>query len=131
MERRTVNPWSWQDQYGFSQGIEAIGGERVLFCAGQASVSAEGTPLHAGDMAAQLDQSFDNLEAVLGQAGYSLANVVRLNYYVTDVEAFFAHHDVVTQRVASAGVRPSGTLLGISRLAFPELLVEIEATAVT
>jgi enamine deaminase RidA (YjgF/YER057c/UK114 family) len=130
VEQRTINPWTWQDHYGFSQAIEAIGGERVLFCAGQASVDADGSPLHAGDMAAQLHQSFDNLEAVLEQAGCSLANVVRLNYYVTDVDAFFAHHAVVTQRVAAAGVRPSGTLLGITRLAFPELLVEIEATAV-
>jgi enamine deaminase RidA (YjgF/YER057c/UK114 family) len=131
MEQRTINPWKWQDAYGFSQAVEVTGGERVLYCAGQTSVDADGGPLHPGDMAAQITQAFDNLEVVLAQAGCGLENVVRLNYYVTDVDAFFAHHDVVTQRVATAGIRPSGTLLGVTRLAFPDLLVEIEATAVS
>jgi enamine deaminase RidA (YjgF/YER057c/UK114 family) len=130
MEQRTINPWTWQDAYGFSQAVEVTGGERVLYCAGQTSVDADGGPLHPGDMAAQITQAFDNLEVVLAEAGCGLANVVRLNYYVTDVDAFLAHHDVVTQRVATAGGRPSGTLLGVTRLAFPDLLVEIEATAV-
>jgi enamine deaminase RidA (YjgF/YER057c/UK114 family) len=130
MEQRTINPWTWQDAYGFSQAVEVTGGERVLYCAGQTSVDADGGPLHPGDMAAQITQAFDNLEVVLARAGCGLANVVRLNYYVTDVDAFLAHHDVVTQRVAAAGGRPSGTLLGVARLAFPDLLVEIEATAV-
>jgi enamine deaminase RidA (YjgF/YER057c/UK114 family) len=55
---------------------------------------------------------------------------VRLNYYTTDVDKFFAAHDIVITRLKEAGCRPASTLLGVSRLAFPELMVEIEATAV-
>jgi enamine deaminase RidA (YjgF/YER057c/UK114 family) len=129
VEQRTINPWAWQDALGFSQAIEVTGAGKALYCAGQTSVDADGRPLHAGDMGAQLGVALDNLETVLDQAGYALANIVRLNYYVTDVDAFFAHQDVLLTRLSAAGVQPSGTLLGVTRLAFPELLVEIEATA--
>lgn len=130
MERRAINPWQWQEKLGYSQGIEVIAGQRVLYCAGQTSTNADGQPQHAGDMGAQLVGAMDNLEAVLKAGGYGLSDVARLNYYTTDVPAFFAHYSVVTERLAAAGCLPSGTLLGVARLARPELLVEIEATAV-
>jgi enamine deaminase RidA (YjgF/YER057c/UK114 family) len=88
MERRIVNPWTWQDQFGFVQANETSGVERVLVCSGQTSVDADGQPMHEGDMGAQVAQALDNLESVLTEAGFALADVVRLNYYVTDVEAF-------------------------------------------
>jgi len=94
MEQRKINPWKWQEQYGFSQGIEVTNGSRVLYCAGQASVDDNGKPVHVGDMRKQIDQAFRNLEAVLKAGGYSLANVVRLNYYTTDVDAFLSAADV-------------------------------------
>ena len=88
MEQRTVNPWKWQDQYGFSQAIETVNAGRVLYCAGQASVDDAGNPVHAGDMRKQIAQAFDNLETVLKASGYSFANLVRLNFYTTDVDGF-------------------------------------------
>jgi enamine deaminase RidA (YjgF/YER057c/UK114 family) len=130
MEQRVVNPWGWQEQFRFSHGIEVVGGERVLYLAGQASVDAEGRPVHAGDMAAQIAQAFDNIEAVLGQGGYTFRDVVRLNYYVTDLDLFFANIEKIVTRLAAHDVSPSGTLLCVTRLAFPELLIEMEATAV-
>ena len=129
MERRIVNPWTWQDQFGFVQANEISGMERVLVCAGQTSLDADGQPLHEGDMGAQVGQALDNLEAVLGEAGFALADVVRMNYFVTDVDAFFQAGEIYGARLAEAGCRPASTLLGVSRLAFPPLLVEIEATA--
>ena len=130
MARRIVNPWTWQDQFGFVQAHEVSGAQRVLLCAGQTSVDAEGRPAHPGDMRAQVALALDNLEAVLREAGLTLADVVRLNYYTTDVDAFFGASDIVMERLAGADCRPASTLLGVARLAFPELLVEIEATAV-
>ena len=130
MERRIVNPWTWQDQFGFVQAHEVSGAQRVLLCAGQTSMDAEGRPAHPGDMRAQVALALDNLEAVLREAGLTLADVVRLNYYTTDVDAFFGASDIVMERLAGADCRPASTLLGVARLAFPELLVEIEATAV-
>jgi enamine deaminase RidA (YjgF/YER057c/UK114 family) len=125
---KAVNPWTWQEPLHFSQGVDVRGGSRVIYCAGQTSVDDQGNPLHAGDMAAQLAKAFDNLEAVLAQGGMTLANVVRLNYYVTDINAFFGAHAVVGARLGA--VKPSGTLLGISSLFHPDAMVEIEATAV-
>jgi enamine deaminase RidA (YjgF/YER057c/UK114 family) len=81
-------------------------------------------------MRAQLGQAIDNLETVLKQAGLTLANVMRLNYYTTDVDAFMEAADVAGARLGEAGCRPASTLLGVTRLAFPELMIEIEATAV-
>ena len=130
MEHRAINPWDWQNQLGFSQAIEVRAAQRVLYCAGQASMSADGRPLHAGDMRAQIGQALDNVEVVLKSAGLSLSDVVRLNYYTTNVDDFFAAYEVVLRRLKDAGIQPSSTLLGVSRLAFPELLIEIEATAV-
>jgi enamine deaminase RidA (YjgF/YER057c/UK114 family) len=130
MERRVINPWTWQDQYGFAQAIEVTGSERALFCAGQTSSDADGNPLHAGDMRAQLGQALDNLETVLREAGFELSHVVRLNTYTTDVDAFLEAGEATAARLAAAGCRPCATLLGVARLAFPEFLVELEATAV-
>jgi enamine deaminase RidA (YjgF/YER057c/UK114 family) len=129
MERRIVNPWTWQDQFGYVQANEISGMERVLVCAGQTSVDADGQPLHEGDMGAQVGQALDNLEAVLGEAGFALADVVRMNFFVTDVDAFLRAGEIYGARLAAAGCRPAATLLGVMRLALPPLLVEIEATA--
>jgi enamine deaminase RidA (YjgF/YER057c/UK114 family) len=130
MQRTPVNPWQWSVAMGFNQGEVVEGHRRTLFCAGQTSVDAEGTPQHAGDMSAQVALATDNLEAVLREAGMSLSNVVRLNIYTTDVDTFFEHYGTLASRTAAAGAAPPGTLLGVARLAFPELMVELEATAV-
>ncbi len=130
MQRRVINPWTWQDGYGFVQAIEVTDQSRVLYCAGQTSIDADGKAVHPGDIRAQLAQALDNLETVLQEAGSELSNVVRLNLYTTDVDGLLAAYDVFTGRLAKAGCRPTSTLLGVARLAFPELLVEIEATAV-
>jgi enamine deaminase RidA (YjgF/YER057c/UK114 family) len=129
MQREIVNPWQWQDQYGFVQANSLTAPERVVLCAGQTSVDDQGTPLHAGDMRAQVGQALDNLETVLSQAGLGLGDVVRLNYYVTDLDAFFGASDVLGARLQAAGCRPASTLLRVAGLAFPEFLIEIEATA--
>jgi enamine deaminase RidA (YjgF/YER057c/UK114 family) len=130
VERTAVNPWQWSVDMGFNQAEVVSGATRVLVCSGQTAMSAEGTPQHPGDMAAQVAMALDNVEAVLSGAGMTLGNVVRLNIYTTDVDAFFACYGSVVERFGRAGVMPTSTLLGISRLAFPELMVELEATAV-
>jgi enamine deaminase RidA (YjgF/YER057c/UK114 family) len=130
VQRTVVNPWTWSEQFGFNQGEVVEGGQRVLFCAGQTSVDGDGNPQHSGDMKAQVALAAENVEAVLQGAGMSMSNVVRLNIYTTDVDAFIANGDPLSERTRAAGVAPPGTLLGVARLAFPELMVELEATAV-
>jgi enamine deaminase RidA (YjgF/YER057c/UK114 family) len=130
MERQIINPWSWQDQFGFVQAQAVSGAERTIYCAGQTSVDADGNPIHEGDMVAQAGQALDNLESVLRQSGCELSDVVRLNYYTTQLDGFFPAMEVLTARLEAAGCRPATTLLEVSRLARPPLLVELEATAV-
>ena len=133
-DRRVINPWTWQDQFNFVQANEVSDVQRTLFCAGQTSVDDEGSPMHPEDMRGQISQALNNIETVLENAGFELSDVVRLNYYTTDVdgffEAFWGGDDALVARLAEAGCRPASLLLGVTRLAFPELLVEIEATAV-
>jgi enamine deaminase RidA (YjgF/YER057c/UK114 family) len=129
MERTPVNPWGWSLKFGFNQGEVVQGHRRELICSGQAAMDANGKPQHAGDMRSQLCMALDNLEAVLAGAGLALANVVRLNIYTTDVDEFLTHGEVLVTRLGAAGIAPPSTLLGVTRLAFPELMIELEATA--
>lgn len=130
MERTAVNPVTWSKELGFNQGEVVTGHTRTLYCSGQTAMGADGTPQHDGDMAQQLALSLDNLESVLGEAGMALANLVRLNVYSTDVELLFRHYGVLASRLGAARVAPTTTMLGVTRLAIPGQLVELEGTAV-
>jgi len=81
-------------------------------------------------MRGQIGMALDNLEAVLAEAGMTLANVVRLNTYTTDVDETLASFEVLETRLGAASVTPAMTLLGVTRLFLPELMIELEATAV-
>ncbi|MFW5418265.1 RidA family protein [Nocardiopsis sp. CNT-189] len=130
MERTAVNPWPWSAEMGYDQGVVVSGGTRTLYCSGQAAMGGDGGPRHPGDMAAQLALSLENLEAVLGEAGMSLADLVRLNVYTTDVDLLFRHYGALASRLGAAGAAPPTTMLGVVRLAVPGLMVELEGTAV-
>ncbi|WP_062998578.1 RidA family protein [Nocardia jinanensis] len=129
-QRTAVNPVTWSVELGFNQGELVAGQARTLYCSGQTAMSADGKPRHAGDMAAQLALSLDNLAAVLGEAAMSLTNLVRLNVYTTDVDLLFQHYSVLASRLGAAGVAPATTMLGVTRLAIPGQMVELEGTAV-
>lgn len=88
MERHIINPWTWQDEFGYVQANEISGAQRILYCSGQGANDATGAAVLAGDMRGQIGLTLDNLEAVLSAAGYSFADIVRLNIYVTDVDQF-------------------------------------------
>ena len=129
MERTAINPWPWSVEVGYNQAELVSGVTRTLHLAGQTAMDADGRPQHAGDMAGQVGLALDNVEAVLAAAGMSLADVVRMNIYTTDVDALLGSYGVIAERLGGAGVQPPGTLLGVTRLADSELLVELEATA--
>ena len=129
MKRTAVNPWSWSLNFGYNQAEMLVGATRHLVCAGQTSVDADGNPQHPGNMRNQIALALDNLESVLGAADMGLANVVRLNIYTTDVDEAMKHFDVLGTRFGPVGATPPMTLLGVTRLAIPPLMFEIEATA--
>jgi enamine deaminase RidA (YjgF/YER057c/UK114 family) len=130
MQRTAINPWSWPIKLGFDQGQLIEGHQRLLVCSGQDAVDADGNPQHPGDMAAQLELALDNLEAVLAAADMTLANVVRLNVFTTDVDEYLKHFARLTDRFGSSDSRFATTLLGVTQLPAPQLLVLLEATAV-
>ena len=125
MKRTAVNPWDWSVQFGFNQAELVEEPSKVLLCSGQTAIDGDGHVQHAGDIGAQANLAWDNLEAVLGEAGMTIDNVVRATIFTTDVDACIAALGEMGER------RPSAfTLIGVSRLAYPELLVELEAIAV-
>ncbi|KGJ11916.1 RidA family protein [Paracoccus versutus] len=129
MQRTAVNPWDWSLKLGYNQAEIIEGTSRQLICAGQTAVDAEGNPQHAGDMRVQISLALDNLEAVLAKADMSLSNVIRLVVYATDVDEALKNFDLLGMRFGSIQCAPPMTLLGVTRLAIPGLLFEIEATA--
>lgn len=129
LRRTPINPVAWSQKLGFHQAVLLTGPTRTLYCSGQTATDAEGNPLHEGDMAAQLALSLDNLEAVLAGAGMTLADLVRLTLYTTDIDALFPHYATLTARLATVNAAPPTTLLEVSRLAIPTQLIELEATA--
>ncbi|MBO6814230.1 MAG: RidA family protein [Rhizobiaceae bacterium] len=129
MERIAVNPWDWSVRLGYNQAEMIDGATRQVICAGQTAVDGEGVPQHPEDMRAQISLAIDNLEAVLKGAGLNLSHVVKLGIYATDVDEALKNFDVMGMRFGEYQVAPPMTLLGVTRLAMPGLLFEIEATA--
>lgn len=129
MDRRAVNPWDWSLKFGYNQAEIIEGATRQVICSGQTAVNADGIPQHAGDMRAQIALALDNLETVLRDAGVGLGNVVKLGIYATDVDEALRNFDLIGMRFGAHRASPPMTLLGVTRLAIPGLLFEIEATA--
>jgi enamine deaminase RidA (YjgF/YER057c/UK114 family) len=126
-----VNPWTWQDALGYSQGVLVDAPRRTIYLAGQCSIAADGTPLHLGDIAAQARTAMDNVETVLAAGGFTLADVVRYDVYTTDLAQYLAAgHAHVAGRFAAAGQPPAGGICAqVNSLAMPGLMVEVVVTA--
>ena len=86
--------------------------------------------MHPGDLAAQFKLAWKNLVEVLAAADMKPENIVRLNFYTTDVDGFMAKAAELVPIFASAGCKPVSTLLGVTRLFEASIMIEIEATAV-
>jgi len=129
MKRTAINPWSWSLSVGYNQAEILEGVKRQVICAGQTAVDANGSPQYFEDMRKQIRLSLDNLTAVLSAADMSLAEITRLNIYTTDVDEAMKHFDVLGAQFGSVNATPPMTLLGVTRLAIPGLMFEIEATA--
>ncbi|MFD0792722.1 RidA family protein [Mucilaginibacter litoreus] len=129
MKKHIVNPWKWQDQLGYAQGVEVRNNQGTLYCAGQAAMTADGQPSE-GNMAQQIELSLQNVEKVVKQAGYHLSNIVRLNIYTTSIDEFFPAYGTLAGWMAQHNILPSSTLVEVSALAYPQLKIEFEATVV-
>jgi len=128
--KKTVNPWGWQEAYGYQQAVELSGLQDMLICSGQTPNDDEGAPVLPGDMAGQIEAAFDNIEALFVAAGWSTSDIAQMKIYTTDMDRFMAESDGLIRRLRRDGIATTQTLIGVSRLAFPEMLVEIEVLAV-
>jgi enamine deaminase RidA (YjgF/YER057c/UK114 family) len=130
MKTRTINPTPWMEHFNMHHGVEVTGATRTLYISGQTSTAADGSTLHAGDIAAQYKLAWANLKDALAAAGMAPANLVRLNIYTTDVDALMAVAGEFTGLIKGDGAETSATLVGVTRLFDPGLMIELEATAV-
>jgi 2-iminobutanoate/2-iminopropanoate deaminase len=107
----------------------SVEGKRLIFVAGQLARDAKGNVVGKGNMGAQIRQVGENIKAALAAAGATLADIVKTNTYVTDMDAFFHHVDVRMQYFGPA--MPTSTTVEVRRLAHPDFMVEIEVIAMT
>jgi 2-iminobutanoate/2-iminopropanoate deaminase len=112
----------------YSHVVTVTGPGTTIYIAGQLARDAEGNIIGPGDMRAQLEQTFKNLDACLKAAGATWADVVKTNTFVTDYQAFSKCSDVRMRYFGIAS--PTSTTIQISGLAQPEAMVEIEMIAV-
>jgi enamine deaminase RidA (YjgF/YER057c/UK114 family) len=128
-----VNPEGIPQPDAYRQ-VAIATGTRTVYLAGQVARTAEGEPVGPGDLAAQVEQAFVNVATALAAVGASFADVAKLTAYVVDwqPEKMGALLDGAVRAAARADVDPVRpiTLIGVAALAEPDLLVEIEATAV-
>jgi enamine deaminase RidA (YjgF/YER057c/UK114 family) len=129
MQREAINPWGWSLPLGYNQAEVISGARRQLTCAGQTAMDASGQPQFPGDMRGQLGLVLDNIAAVLAAAGMGLGNITGMTVYATDVDAALANFDLLGMRFGPIGAAPPMTLVGVSRLAIPPLMIEITVTA--
>jgi enamine deaminase RidA (YjgF/YER057c/UK114 family) len=109
----------------YSHGIEVPPGARLVFCSGQLGVAPDGSvPEDAG---AQAELCFANIAAILAEAGMGLANIVRINAFVTGRDYLKPYMDVRNRLMPTPP--PASTLVIVSGFSLPEFKVEVEAIA--
>jgi enamine deaminase RidA (YjgF/YER057c/UK114 family) len=130
VERTHIRPEGMSNAPTYSHGVSAGAGTTV-YISGQIAVDADGRTVGVGDLAAQTDQVMKNLGTVLEAAGATFADVVKITTFVVDYEP--AHRPIIAEvrgRYLPVDNPPASTLLGVTALAAPDYLIEIEATAV-
>ncbi len=128
MEKRIINPWQWQDEKSYVQAVEVKGVSSTLYVSGQAAVHADGQSSDA-DMKTQVLLAIQNVESVLGEAGYEPRNIVRLNIYTTSTAEFWPHFPIFQEWIAQHGIRQATSLFEVKGLT-ETLKFELEVTAV-
>lgn len=128
MEKRIINPWTWQDKRSLVQAVEVKNVESTLYISGQTAISDDGISSNE-DMKSQLNHALKNLEKVISDAGYENKGIVRLNIYTTSTAELWPHFPVFQEWIAKHDIKQSTTMLEVKSL-FETLTVELEATVV-
>ncbi len=113
---------------GYSQAVEITRG-RIVYIAGQVALDRSGKVVGEGDMRAQAQQTFENLKAALEASGTNFGNVVKLNYYFSDISQISVVREVRDKFINTANP-PTSTAVEVKRLFREPFLIEVEAVAV-
>jgi enamine deaminase RidA (YjgF/YER057c/UK114 family) len=125
---RYVNPQSLVKPTGYTHVVIAPDG-RTVYIAGQVAFDSTGAVVGEGDFTAQAEQVYRNLERALQSVGGTMADLVKTTTFITDIKNLPSLREVRSRRLSKAQP-PANTLLQVSSLARPDLLIEIEAVAV-
>ncbi|MCL4247524.1 MAG: RidA family protein [Anaerolineae bacterium] len=126
--RRFINPDTMARPTGYTHVVETTG-KRTIYISGQVAVDPQGNLVGVGDMRAQAEQVFQNLQAALAAVNASFTDVVKLTYFLVDVAQIQAVRDVRDRYIDPAHL-PASTAVEVRQLVHPEFLLEIEAVAV-
>jgi enamine deaminase RidA (YjgF/YER057c/UK114 family) len=131
MSKQIINPTSLPMPRGFNHGLLTTGG-RLLFLAGQDASDGDGNIVAPGDMLAQCQQVLHNLHAVVHEAGGTMADIVKLNVFVTNRDAYVAQLKPLGKlfRDYFGGYYPAMALFEVKGLFQPDALIEMEGFAV-
>ena len=125
---KRTNPAALSAPTGYTHIVEVTGPARIIYISGQIAYDKDGKIVGAGDMKAQAEQVFKNLETALAAAGATFADVVKMNSYITDMSKVQVVRDVRARYFTDA--TPASTFVEVKGLVRPELLLEIEVIAV-
>src|SRR5438067_1069951 len=125
---KRTNPPALSAPTGYTHIVEVTGPNRTIYISGQIAYDKDGTVVGAGDMKAQAEQVFRNLQTALTAAGATFSHVVKMNSYITDMSKAQAVRDVRARYFNDAA--PASTFVEVKGLVRPELLLEIELIAV-
>ena len=129
-EKKNYNYSDWT-KGRFSEAVTVTGPAKMIFLAGVGAENENGKPgdiLHKGDFTAQCKYAFEKIKRVLEKNGASLGDVVKMVSYITDVR-YQPDFGKCRQEVFGATPMPAHTLLTISQLAWPGMMVEVDVTA--
>ncbi len=121
-----VNP----TQAGYSQSVEIdLGTVRMITISGQVPLDKQGKIVGKGDLAKQLEQTFQNIKTIVEEAGGTMGDVVKLTYFLKDISQIQVVREV-RNRFINVQNPPASTAVEVSGLFREDILVEIEATAI-
>ncbi|MEX1170240.1 MAG: RidA family protein [Chloroflexota bacterium] len=125
MTRRLISSGGpWEAQAGYSRAV--VVGD-TCWVAGTTDAGPDGRSLHPGDVGAQTAATLEIIEAALAEAGFAMTDVVRIRMFVTDISR--SGEVMAVQGATFGSIRPAATLVEVSGLIDPSLLIEIEADA--
>jgi len=127
-KRELVSPQLNKPLGVFCQAVEVTNAKKLVFVSGLTSRAADASVVGVGDIKVQTEQILKNMQAVLGEAGGTMGDIVKVTVYIRDMEMFKEIHEVRARYFEKP--YPASTMVEVSRLVDEELLIEIEAIAV-